>query len=602
VQRVLDRLKHHAQSRAGQVLVDRLLTKGRAQGGVVRPVPGIRLLIGQQHLDGVAGDSRPSLVHGAQQVDHRAVHVLRGGPAQRPAHHPALQRLQRLVPLGGGRRRLIPAQQPQQERTNSGRIKRLDDAVIEDALDGSRWQLLHLLVDLGVRRELDQQIGDPWVRGQHVLAEVAEDAIGLDLAPQLHGKPIIEEHVDARPEQAPLCDGLTPIVAIERRPVVPVQPLDVRVLCLGDLEDEVLDKIGSKQRAAAVVERLEDDLGVIAGLQIDDDHLQVLTQRADQCIEPGGHLVRVAGDLGPVSDLLDEEGVRLRDPGGTQRRRDRGVVVHDHPERCLVPVSGPDLEHLVGVLGDLRIVQHQNPQCLGIHRNPVLLDDVLSGIQQQLQRGQSLLAIDDVADGDEACGDELLVKDDRSEEMRGHRCGTVARGRVEQAFGDRADVLPQRLPLVFKAPHVRPLEQRHDVADVVAEDPRWRERLSLHRYPLLDCPPSHTHLRQQAPGILPHTAWRRSNTSRSAARGRRRTDGQPLLATRRGPAVNGGTTSESPRGPPGQQTLAIGVLTVPPSAHRREVVGLLSPLMGDAATAIIGPGNLAPTTPADQQR
>ena len=115
---------------AGQVLVDRLLAKGRAQGGIVRPVPGICLLLGQQGLDGVAGGSRSSLLQSAQEIDHHAVQSLCGGPAQGTAHHPAFQRLQCLVPLGGGQRRLVPAQHPQQERTDSGGVQRLDNAVI----------------------------------------------------------------------------------------------------------------------------------------------------------------------------------------------------------------------------------------------------------------------------------------------------------------------------------------------------------------------------------------------------------------------------------------------------------------------------------------
>jgi hypothetical protein len=64
--------------------------------------------------------------------------------------------------------------------------------------------------------------------------------------------------------------------------VVPVQLLDIHTLPVGNLKDEVLDQVGGKQGAAAVVERLEDDLGVVTRLQIDDNNLEMLTQRADE--------------------------------------------------------------------------------------------------------------------------------------------------------------------------------------------------------------------------------------------------------------------------------------------------------------------------------
>jgi hypothetical protein len=113
----------------------------------------------------------------------------------------------------------------------------------------------------------------------------------------------------------------------------------------------------------------------------------------------------------------------------------------------------------------------------------VLLDDVLGSVEQQLQRGKSLLAIDHMANSDETRGDELLVKNDRPEKVRRHRSRAVAGRRVKEAFSDRAHVFPEWLPLLVKFPHVRPLEQRHDIPDVITEDPSWSECLCLHRSP-----------------------------------------------------------------------------------------------------------------------
>jgi hypothetical protein len=184
-------------------------------------------------------------------------------------------------------------------------------------------------------------------------------------------------------------------------------------------------------------------------------------------------LVGVPGHLGPVEDLLDEEPVCLHDLGRVKCGRNVLGVVHRRAEGVLVTVGGPDLVHVIRMLGDAGVVEDQDPQCLSIHRCTVVLDDVLGRVEQELQSGQSLLAVDDVTDRDEPGWTGLLVQDHRTEEVRWHRWSTVSRRRrVQKTFGQQANVFPQRSPLVVCGPHVGPLEQRHDVPDVVTENIR----------------------------------------------------------------------------------------------------------------------------------
>jgi hypothetical protein len=171
----------------------------------------------------------------------------------------------------------------------------------------------------------------------------------------------------------------------------------------------------------------------------------------------------------------------LHDPRRRQGRRDLGVVVHRCAEGILVAVGRPDLVHLVGMLGNRCIVEDEHAQRLRVHRRSVLLHHRLSRVKQQLQRRQPLLAIDHMSHGDEARRDPLLIEDDRPEEVRGDRQAAVrVGGGFHQLLGQRADVLPERVPLVFLGPHVRPLEERYDIADVEAEETSGGQRLCLH--------------------------------------------------------------------------------------------------------------------------
>jgi hypothetical protein len=175
------------------------------------------------------------------------------------------------------------------------------------------------------------------------------------------------------------------------------------------LEDKVLDQIGGQQRGAPVVQSLEDDLGVVAGLQIDHDELQVVPQGLDQSPQPGGAVADTVRRKRPPSDLLHEEVVRAGNRASGQFRWDLKVVVHGGLECSLVTVGWPDLEDLLRLLGDLRLVANQHLERLRIHLGPMLLGDPLCGVEQQLQGGESLLTVDHVPGGDVAGAGKRLV-------------------------------------------------------------------------------------------------------------------------------------------------------------------------------------------------
>lgn len=231
-----------------------------------------------------------------------------------------------------------------------------------------------------------------------MVTEVAEHPVGRDVVQHLHREPVVEEHIDPRPVQPTLRYELTPVVGVQWLPVLAVEILDASPLVLGNLEHQVLHEIRGKQRRAPVVERLEDNLRVVTWLQVDHDEPKVVPQRADKRVEPCGHLVRVTGDIAPFGDSVEEEGVRLHDPRCGENGRHDGVVVHRGAERVLVAVGRPDLVDLILVLSDRRIVQHEHLQRLRVHRHAVLLDYPLCRVEQQLQRRQPLLTVNDVTD------------------------------------------------------------------------------------------------------------------------------------------------------------------------------------------------------------
>jgi len=99
---------------------------------------------------------------------------------------------------------------------------------------------------------------------------------------------------------------------------------------------------------------------------------------------------------------------------------------------------------------------------------------ICEGLEEELQRGEPLLTVDDKP-GFEAAGLlGLLFEDDCTEKVGPRRLVG------KKPAGDGFDVVPQRLPLLLFLPHAGPLVKRHDMPAVLAEDRLEVERASVH--------------------------------------------------------------------------------------------------------------------------
>ena len=142
-------------------------------------------------------------------------------------------------------------------------------------------------------------------------------------------------------------------------------------------------------------------------------------------------------------------------------------------ERRPISVRRHELETLLRVVDEVVLDQQQRRHALD---GALLVDlgrNVADGGHEQLERGQSLLAVDDEPRGlvNRA---PRLGKDDRAHEVR-HV--VVVRSGVGEAIGDGAHVVPERLPLLFELPDVRSLVQRDHVSSRESEDLLKRERV-----------------------------------------------------------------------------------------------------------------------------
>src|SRR5262249_19388689 len=156
-------------------------------------------------------------------------------------------------------------------------------------------------------------------------------------------------------------------------------------------EQQVLDQVRRQQRRSAEVECFEDHLGVIVILQVDDDKGQAFADGPYKSVE---HYRGIAYGLllQPGRNLLIEvlEGV-----GQGSTNVDTG---HHRSELVAIGVRRPHLEPEVAVrrFEEVRIVRQllgEQPSCLltgGVER------DLFGGREEDLQGGESLLAVDDL--------------------------------------------------------------------------------------------------------------------------------------------------------------------------------------------------------------
>jgi hypothetical protein len=102
---------------------------------------------------------------------------------------------------------------------------------------------------------------------------------------------------------------------------------------------------------------------------------------------------------------------------------------------------------------------------------------VFGCFQQNLESGQTLLAIDHLSPGQASCCCRLLFKNDGAKEMAGHRGVTLAGFQPTQ---DTHDVIPKWLPLILPCPDIGALEERNGEAFVAGEKPCDLDVVRLH--------------------------------------------------------------------------------------------------------------------------
>lgn len=144
-------------------------------------------------------------------------------------------------------------------------------------------------------------------------------------------------------------------------------------------------------------------------------------------------------------------------PGTSERAMfDRRFGVPHLVEGGAVLVAAPYLQRGVINLQEVRLVVGQGVELTGEAVEVGALEHASCGVHQQLQGGESLLPVDDVAGREMPRLQLVRLHHDRAEEV-----GRLAEGIPLSRLDQPADVLPERRLLVLLVPHIRPLEQRH---------------------------------------------------------------------------------------------------------------------------------------------
>lgn len=208
---------------------------------------------------------------------------------------------------------------------------------------------------------------------------------------------------------------------------------------------------------AARVQGLEDLLGVLVGPEVDDDHLEQLSNRSVDRV--GTCLKDILVSLQPFPGASRKVLMSLCEP--TPSKLDTGVDErsisgHDGVERDTISVGWPDLETIFRLRRVIPRVHGQvfEPACALL--GPSVLKLPAQRIEKQLQGRQTLLSVDDRPFLHGARRILALLKDHGAEEMRLMRCVRLP----QQALRHPCDVAPQGLPLIILVPDVWTLEQR----------------------------------------------------------------------------------------------------------------------------------------------
>lgn len=291
----------------------------------------------------------------------------------------------------------------------------------------------------GVGAHLGQHVVDVVGACAHPGAELLVEVVLLRGAAESGGEPVANE-----------LGAVEVDVLLHGIPVLLVEPLLLLVRL--PHEHEVADHVGLREVEAGGVEALEDELGVVALLELQSHHLKP----ADGVEEPAGF------GFAPA-EAFDEVAVVDREVGGL-------VEVLPVGEQLLVGVGvglhGLQLEFAtVGRVLGVEVVVADPLGQVGVGLEGAVRQAVVECEEEQVHRGEALLTVDDdyLADG------ALDLVDDGAEEV------------VRTLEPDDVEQVVEEAGAVSGSPVVVALVDRDDEASVLAlEDVGERLERSLH--------------------------------------------------------------------------------------------------------------------------
>ena len=278
---------------------------------------------------------------------------------------------------------------------------------------------------------------------QNVLAEGVEELVRADDLPELHRQPVHEEPVGAGAPLAPLPYLFEPVVVgLECRLPMRRRGADLRrsAFSFRLQEHRVLDEVERAEARTARIQRLEDDLSVVALVEVDGDDVEEAVEagleRLDAFGLSDGISLAVVGDplVDPVVEISPRAGnASARSPTPPSRRRE---------ERLAVAPRRPDLEPEIAVRR-ATAVEDQLGKLSGDVGGAVLLataaaaERMIWSVVRRCWPSMTRRGID-------AAGLEvLLVEDDRPEEVA---LPDVRRRIGDVPLGGIGDVVPEDTP------------------------------------------------------------------------------------------------------------------------------------------------------------
>src|SRR5262249_40009393 len=144
----------------------------------------------------------------------------------------------------------------------------------------------------------------------------------------------------------------------------------------------------------------------------------------------------------------------------------------------LSPISlrGPDLKTIHFRIGHHPRVEYVRIELGGQVGAPLLVREVPKAAEKALERGQPLLAVDNLPPINVGGWGLLLIEHNRAQEV--YRRVMLTLQRLHELV---RKVLPKWFPLLFPIPHVLPLKQWHLKAQLPFEDRQQWHCICVHR-------------------------------------------------------------------------------------------------------------------------